>query len=459
MEFMNYSDRNFDKVIEEFWSKDYIKLRSIFSLYDAISPFPFLNVKDDSGLTAINYAACTNQDPTFKCLRALMEISFVRLRDNIGRTLFHEICNNIRCQDEKLLEKILQKLIDYGVSKYAKDNDGNVAYEGSDIWGIKRRLANLSHNELSDYRKPVEFSNKNFAGHVMEQVRGKYYCIHESLSTIPGALKSANKTDIVKFMEEIPKETRKFFEVCGYDESMVENEPFYSELKETTSRLLMYNYENLQSCVGDIIRDINSLFEPTTGLIDTLSKTLYNMKLQSLNTTAKPRELANTKQKVTEKVTEKVSNKKTRGKRSLIKNRSSSSSIGSIAKRPRDKFNDVSENLNKKKKKIESVSNRSSSSSDRTDNSRSGTQSSSSSPSKTSTGINQQVLKREIKNNIATNNCEIELLQVDIDEICENIEQLQQRIAELSRDRLKKQKDQKKYKTLNLELKQKLGCL
>ena len=251
MEFKNYKGRKFDEMINEFWSNDYKMLRSIFSCNDDINPFPLLNVKDDNGLTAMNYAIRTNGDSNFKCLRALMEISFVRLVDIYDRTLFHEICNNIGSENEILVEKILQKLIDYGVSKYAKDNKyGEVAYEGpSDIWGIKKRLLNLSHTYPVDCREPVEFSNKKFASQVMDEVRSKYLCIYKSLSTIPGSLESllesANKTDIVKTIEELPRETRKFFEVCGYDESIVENEPFYSELKETTSRLLMYNYENL----------------------------------------------------------------------------------------------------------------------------------------------------------------------------------------------------------------------
>jgi len=478
MEFKNYKGRNFDKIIEEFWSKDYLKLRSIFSCNDDISPFPLLNIKDDNGLTAMNYAVCTNLDKHFKCLRTLIEISFVGLRDNFGRSLFHEICSNICCQDEKLVEKILQKLIDYGVSKCAKDNDGKVAYEGpSDFWAMKKRLER--------YRE-LEFSNKKFASQVMDEVRSKYLCIYKSLGTIPIALESllvsASKTDIVKTIEEIPKETHKFFEVCGYDESIVENEPFYSEVKETTSRLLVYNYENLKSQDREsIITDIDSLFEPKTGLIATLSKTLYDMKLQSLNTTAKPRkagnELVNTKQKAIKKASSKKGARDKRNKKAINKAIPDHTDFmhmevdmpHSETKRPRDKSNDGSKNvINKKQKKIESVSSRSSSSSSRTDstdNSRSVTKRTSSSPSKTNS-MNQQALEKEtIELSISKNICQIEKIQVGIDEICHKIEQLQanscrdiviQRILKLRRDKITKLEEQCKYKALNLELKRQL---
>ena len=288
------SSRNFD---EMFWSKDYPTLRSIFQGYDAIDPFPLLNVKDNNGLTAMNFAIRTNNDPTFKCLRALMEISFVRLRDNKGGTFFHEICDRLTCSvDKKLIEEILKKLIDYGVSKDAKDSNGKLAYEASQISATI--LKELTRTDPNDDREPVQFSYKKLAGQLIEEIRSNFLTLHKSLSTIPGTLesllKSGEKSNILETMKEIPKTIHKFFEVCGFDESIVDNEQFYSRLKETTSRLLKYNYENFQSHT-EIVRDINSLFEQDTGLIDQLSKKLHDMKFESLNaiaslsTTTKPR--------------------------------------------------------------------------------------------------------------------------------------------------------------------------
>jgi len=435
MEFKNCYDRNFDKMIEEFWSKDYQMLRSIFSRYDAIDPFPLLNVKDRSGLTAMNYAIrsfCVAGDKTLKCVRTLMEISFVRLRDSIGRTLFHEICSTVTTQssiDDYTKQNILQKLIDYGVSKYAKDNNENFAFGDSSV--VKKIIKSLSRTDPNDNRDPVEFSYQNLAGQVtkghaneiMEEVRSNFLTIHTSLSTIPGSLesllKSGKKLDIVRTIEEIPKATRKFFEVCGFDESIIENEPFYSKLKDTTSRLLQYNYENLKSknAAAEIVTDINSLFE-NNGLIAQLSKKLHDMKLQSLYSIAKSRkaenDLVNIKQKVNKtqgadtkpRIVKKSSSSSKSRSSSSSKNQIESSGIDtdsfynmdievdmpphSATKRPRDKSNDGldSVSINKKKKNIESVSS-SSSSTDRTDNTKSVTQSNSSSPSKINTSMSQ----------------------------------------------------------------------
>ena len=530
MEFKNCYDRNFDKMIEEFWSKDYPVLRGIFSRYDAIDPFPLLNVKDRNGLTAMNYAIrsfCVAGDKTLKCVRTLMEISFVRLRDKIGRTLFHEICSTVTTQasiDDYTKQNILQKLIDYGVSKYAKDNYENFAFGDSSV--IKKLLKNLSRTDPDDNREPVEFSYKNLAGQVtkghaneiMEEVRSNFLTIHTSLSAIPGTLesllKSRKKNDILKTMEEIPKATRKFFEVCGFNESIIESEPFYSKLKETTSRLLNYNYENLKSQDrASFVADINNLFESNTGLIAQLSKKLHDTKLESLNTIAKSRKAEN------DLVSIKQKSNKTQG--SIIKKNSSSSSSSSSSsknqvgsrgtnadssnmsmdvelpysetKRPRDKSNDGLENIssNKKKKNIELVSS-SSSSTDRTDNTTSVIQSnlsspsrnisisqvhyspvmspviqSYSSPSKVNTSISQlhyspakeQTIQLEL--DIEDNLLQIDGIQLDIDNNIRTIEILQQNVEneDTRNEILKLRKDNIDKKREQIILKKKLAQL
>jgi hypothetical protein len=80
--------------------------------------------------------------------------------------------------------------------------------------------------------------------------------------------------------------------------------------------------------------------------------------------------------------------------------------------------------------------------------------------------MNQQALEKEtIELSISKNICQIEKIQVGIDEICHKIEQLQanscrdiviQRILKLRRDKITKLEEQCKYKALNLELKRQL---
>jgi hypothetical protein len=209
------------------------------------------------------------------------------------------------------------------------------------------------------------------------------------------------------------------------------------------------------------------------------------MKLQSLNTTATPRkagnELVNTKQNANKKAIKKASSKKgarDKGNKKAIKKANTAHTDfmnmevdmpHSETKRPRDKSNDGSKNvINKKQKKIEPVSSRSSSSSNRTDNTDSTmsvTQSSSSSPSKTM--MSQQTLEKETIDqetfdlNISKNLNHIEEIQLDIEEISYRIKQLEanpfgdtvKQVLELRRDKITKEKEQNKYKALNLELK------
>jgi len=124
---------NFPKDMDNFWSCDYIIMRNIFSKHEAIDPFPLLNIKDSMGETAIFYAikGAPSHDKKFKCLRILMELSFLRIVNDNEQTLLHKIAEKIAkvyvsIEDLKI---VIQSLVEYGVSKHKVDSQGFKAYE------------------------------------------------------------------------------------------------------------------------------------------------------------------------------------------------------------------------------------------------------------------------------------------------------------------------------------------
>ena len=156
----------------EFWSEHYPKLRNIFAEYDSIEPFPMLNVMNNIGETAIFHSiqAVANHDNSFKCLRVLMELSFVRLCDNYNKTLFNNIAISMTKQsigDEGKFKRLLQKLRDYGVSKYPKGSDQMNAFsnEKSPICGMIQDI----RPSTEEIRYSPRFKYKKFRSEVRKK--------------------------------------------------------------------------------------------------------------------------------------------------------------------------------------------------------------------------------------------------------------------------------------------------
>jgi hypothetical protein len=85
------------------------------------------------GETAIFYAikGAPSHDKKFKCLRILMELSFLRIVNDNEQTLLHKIAEKIAkvyvsIEDIKI---VIQALVEYGVSKHKVDSQGFKAYE------------------------------------------------------------------------------------------------------------------------------------------------------------------------------------------------------------------------------------------------------------------------------------------------------------------------------------------